>query len=49
MQTKFRLSVLTLSLGLMPAIAMADTNADILKELQALQAKVLQLETQVKT
>ncbi len=49
MKQPFKLSVLALSLGLMPAIAMADTNADILKELQALQAKVQQLETQVKT
>ncbi|SCC91650.1 conserved exported hypothetical protein [Thiomonas sp. X19] len=49
MKQPFKLSVLALSLGLMPAIAMADTNADILKELQALQAKVQQLEAQVKT
>ena len=49
MQKKFRLSILTLSLGLAPAIAMADTNADILKELEALKAKVQQLEAQVKT
>ena len=49
MQKKFRLSILTLSLGFAPAIAMADTNADILKELEALKAKVQQLEAQVKT
>ncbi len=49
MQKKFRLSILTLSLGLVPAIAMADTNADILKELEALKTKVQQLEAQVKT
>ena len=47
MQKKFRLSILTLSLGFAPAIAMADTNADILKEIEALKAKVQQLEAQV--
>lgn len=47
MQKKFRLSILTLSLGFAPAIAMADTNADILKEIDALKAKVQQLEAQV--
>lgn len=47
MQKKFRLSIVTLSLGLVPAIAMADTNADILKEIEALKAKVQQLEAQV--
>lgn len=47
MQKKFRLSILTLSLGLAPAIAMADSNADILKEIDALKAKVQQLEAQV--
>ena len=46
---KFKLTVLAASLGLAPALAHADTNADILKELQALKAKVQQLEDQVKT
>lgn len=46
---RFTLTVLAASLGLAPALAHADTNADILKELQALKAKVQQLENQVKT
>lgn len=45
---KFKLTVLAASLGLAPALAHADTNADILNELQALKAKVQQLEAQVK-
>ncbi len=44
---KFKLTVLAASLGLAP-LAHADTNADILNELQALKAKVQQLEAQVK-
>ncbi|WP_449370841.1 DUF3138 family protein [Thiomonas sp.] len=44
---KFKLTVMAASLGLAP-LAHADTNADILKELQALKAKVQQLEAQVK-
>ena len=44
---KFKLTVLAASLGLAP-LAHADTNTDILNELQALKAKVQQLEAQVK-
>jgi len=44
---KFKLTVLAASLGLAP-LAHADTNAEILAELQALKAKVQQLEAQVK-
>jgi len=47
MMNKFKLTVLAASLGLAP-LAHADTNADILNELQALKAKVQQLEAQVK-
>ena len=48
MMNKFKLTVLAASLGLAP-LAHADTNADILNELQALKAKVQQLEAQVKS
>ena len=47
MMNKFKLTVLAASLGLAP-LAHADTNTDILNELQALKAKVQQLEAQVK-
>ncbi|CUA93772.1 DUF3138 family protein [Thiomonas bhubaneswarensis] len=47
MMNKFKLTVLAASMGLAP-LAHADTNADILNELQALKAKVQQLEAQVK-
>lgn len=44
----FKLSVLAIAMGLAPALAHADTNSDILNELQSLKAKVQQLEAQVK-
>ncbi len=47
MYKTFSLSVLALSLGFAPAMARADTNAQILKQLKALQAQVQQLEAKV--
>lgn len=47
MRSKFTLTILAASMGLAP-LAHADTNAEILAELQALKAKVQQLEAQVK-
>ena len=46
-KTKFGLSMVALSLGFAPALAHADTNAQILKELKALQAQVEQLQAKV--
>ena len=45
--TKFGLSMIALSLGFAPVLAHADTNAQILKELKALQAQVQQLQAKV--
>jgi hypothetical protein len=45
--SKFGLSLVALSLGLAPALAHADTNTQILKELKALQAQVEQLQAKV--
>ncbi len=47
MHKRYSLSVLALSLGFAPVMARADTNAQILKELKALQAQVRQLEAKV--
>lgn len=49
MHHKFRLPILTLALALEPVLARADTNADILREIEALKAKVQQLEAQVRS
>jgi hypothetical protein len=46
-KSKFGLSMVALSLGFAPALAHADTNAQILKELKALQAQVEQLQAKV--
>lgn len=43
----FKKSILALSLGVAPMLAHADTTADILRQLAAVQAKVHQLETQL--